>query len=77
MYTVVNSNAYDHDVAIRMHGWVKRMIGIDAVIGVLLVLWEMIRIVCYNELESGNRREDYDEERDYCGALHHCCVWGC
>ena len=44
MYTVVNSNAYDHDVAIRMHGWVKRMIGIDAVIGVLLVLWKIVLI---------------------------------
>jgi len=47
MYTVVNSNAYEKDVTITMSTWKKMMYTIDAVIALLLVLWEVLLIQKY------------------------------
>lgn len=50
LYTVVNSNAYENAVSAHgLTGWQKIMYAIDAVIVLLLLLWEVLAIKKYKK----------------------------
>ena len=49
MYTVVNRNAYDHEVAVTMAPWMKVTIAVDVIVAVLLVLWEVVLLRRYKK----------------------------
>lgn len=44
MYTVVNSNAYEEDNSVTISTWMKIMIGVDIVLAILLILWEIMLV---------------------------------
>ena len=49
MYTVVNSNAYASETSITLAAWMKFMIVIDIIVGVLLIFWEVMLVRNYKK----------------------------